>query len=169
MSKIKKHKDHYAVVDGSGAVKGFTWVNGLCGPTYLPSEAAAYAAAVEYVAHGYVPSWDKLSSPEKKNRRTILALANILSCPVYEIKGALPLLGESGSVNTQISGVSYDGEFLTVPEVHTLKFHRLSSGRIGEWELESIDSDSTSPTFKERTITTGRGQWQTPTQICCEG
>ena len=61
MTKIHAHKDHYAVVDTSGAIKGFTWSSKDQCCAYLPSKQAAYAAALEYADHGYVPSWDKLS------------------------------------------------------------------------------------------------------------
>ena len=160
-NKIVTHTTHYAVV-GSGAIKGFTWVDGLCGPTFLPSKAAAYAAAVEYAEHGYVPSWDKLAtkpSREKKNNRTILALANILSCPVYEIKGVIPLLGGKGSVHVDLTGWRHDGEGMEVVEQVRMDFNRLPSGRIGRWTRTSIDTDDSSPNYGEEWITTGKGQW----------
>ena len=96
-----------------------------------------------------------------KENRTLAALSNLLGCRVEEIHGDLPPLGEAGEVRLPIETLSHDEERFTVTEDVYLNFNRLPSGRIGRWRMTSIDADESSPTFGERIIATGKGQFKT--------
>jgi hypothetical protein len=96
-----------------------------------------------------------------KENRTLAALCNLLGCRVEEIHGGLPPLGEAGEVRLPIQTLSHDGERFTVTEAVYLNFDRLPSGRIGQWRMTSLDTDESSPTFGERNIATGKGQFKT--------
>lgn len=96
-----------------------------------------------------------------KENKTLNALCNVLGCRQEEISGDLPSLGEAGEVRLLIETLSHDEERFTVTEDVYLNFNRLPSGRIGRWRMTSIDADESSPTFGERVIATGKGQFKT--------
>ena len=95
----------------------------------------------------------------KKDKRTLSALARILGCHVNEVGGDLPPLGEEGGATALIQGWSYDGESTLVLEDLILHYDRLPSGRVGRWVLDAVDCDKSSPTYGEKFVTSGTGQF----------
>ena len=95
----------------------------------------------------------------KKNKRTLSALARILGCHEVQVRGELPDLGEKGIATALIQGWSYDGEKTLVVEDLILRYDRLPSGRVGQWELDAVDCDKSSPSYGKKFITSGTGQF----------
>lgn len=96
----------------------------------------------------------------KAEMKTMRAIANVMGCTPSQIMGDLPPLGGEGEVSVNIEGWKNDGEGIAVTEQLFLNFKRLPSGRLGEWEMESYDSDETSPTFGSVSRSSGKGQWR---------
>ena len=96
---------------------------------------------------------------EKKQKRTISALARILGCHESQVQGDIPALGEKGEALFLADGWNFDGDFVTVVSETRLTYTRLPSGRIGDWSFEEWECDETSPHFGEVRKVTGSGQW----------
>lgn len=95
----------------------------------------------------------------KKDKRTISALASLMGVHPYQIGGDLPPLGEKGRATALVQNWAYDGESVIVVEDILLRYERLPSGRVGRWKMDGVDCDPSSPDYGEKTLTEGKGQF----------